>query len=59
MTTSRISPSRTRLLELADAQLVRSDAVHRRERAAEHVVQPMELAAALDREHIERFLNNT
>ena len=45
-------------LELADTKLVRADAIHRGERAAEHVVKAVKLSAPLHRENIERFLNN-
>jgi hypothetical protein len=44
--------------QLVDAQMLRLDAVERRERAAEHVVEPAELAGPLDREQVDRLLDD-
>jgi len=45
-------------LQVADAKLVGPDAVHRRQGATEHVIEAVKLAAPLDGEHVECFLNN-
>ena len=44
--------------QLADAQVVRADAVDRTDRAAEHVVAPAELAGALDRDDVLGLLDD-
>src|SRR5438105_15900174 len=44
--------------ELRDLQIVRPDPVHGRDRAVKHVVHTLVLAGPLDREHIERLLDD-
>ena len=46
------------LQQLADLQPVGADAVHRRDCAVKHVVAALERARALDREHVERLLDD-
>src|SRR5829696_1886417 len=45
-------------VELADLEVVRLDAVDRRQRAAEHVVAAAELVRALDRDDVARVLDD-
>jgi hypothetical protein len=45
--------------QLVDAEMFRFDAVERRERAAEDVVEPAELAGALDGQEVDRLLDDT
>ena len=47
------------LHQLTDAQIIRSDSVNRADRAAEHVIEPPELAGALDCHDILRLLDHT
>ena len=44
--------------QLADSEVVRSDAVHRRDVPAEDVVPPPELLCALDRDDVARLLDH-
>ena len=46
------------LQELGDAEIARLDAVERRERAAEHVVEAAVLVRALEREEVGRLLDD-
>src|SRR4029078_2825138 len=46
------------LQQLADAQLVRPDAVDRRDRPVEDVVEALELPGPLQGEHVERLLDH-
>ena len=59
MTTSRTPPPFDHALEqLGDVQVLGIDPVDRRQRAAEHVVAAVELAGALDRDHVARLLDH-
>ena len=62
MTSSNGSPSRWRLVgpgeQLADLQALGADAVDRRDRAVEDVVEALELGRPLEREHVERLLDD-
>ena len=44
--------------QLGDVEVLGVDAVDRRQRAAEHVVAAVELARALDRDHVARLLDH-
>src|SRR5258706_4109913 len=44
--------------QLRDLEVVGTDAVHRGDRAMEHVVTTLVLTGALNREHIQRLLHN-
>src|SRR5205807_3860085 len=44
--------------QLADAKVVRPDAVHRRDVPAEHMVTAAELLGAFDRDDVPRFLDH-
>ena len=46
------------LQQLVDAQVLGLDAVERRERAAEHVVEAAELVRALERDEVDRLLDD-
>ena len=46
------------LQELGDAEPVRADAIDRRDRAVEHVVEAAELAGPFEREDVERLLDD-
>src|SRR5216683_5267631 len=43
--------------ELRDLEVIRTDAVHRRDGAVEHVIATLVLTGALDREHIQGLLD--
>ena len=57
-TTSVISPARDPAQQLVDPQVLGLDAVERRERAAEHVVEAAVLVRALERDHVDRLLDD-
>ena len=57
-TTSRTPFDSTPPQQLVDAQVARVDAVERRECAAEHVVQAAELGRALERDDVDRLLDD-
>ena len=44
--------------QLVDLEILRADAVHRRDHAVQHVVQPVEAARALDRQDVQRLLDD-
>ncbi|GMA86624.1 hypothetical protein GCM10025868_18740 [Angustibacter aerolatus] len=58
MMTSVTAPSASRTMSLAGAQVVGPDAVHRADRAAEHVVAAAELPGLLDRDDVLRLLDD-
>ena len=53
-----ISPSSTRRNELVDSEIRRIDAVERGERSAEHVVEPSVLVRPLERDDVDRLLDD-
>ena len=57
-TTSCTPFASTRRKQLVDAQVARLDAVERRERAAEHVVEAAELRRPLERDDVDRLLDD-
>ena len=56
--TSSSTPSVSRGQSSVERQLVRPDAVHGRERPVQHVVEPLVLARALDREDVRGLLDH-
>ena len=62
MTSSNGAPVALRLVgpgeQLADPEPVRTDPVDRRDRAVEDVVEALELAGPLEREDVERLLDD-